>query len=70
MLAVAVVLGIYVVRAAIRGFDFRLDMPIDAVVGLAFVVVLGIVGWLRAEQRRDAAEEQGVQQTKSDPPGA
>ena len=70
IVAVAVVLGIYFVRSAMRGFDFRLDMPIDAVVGVSVLVVLGIVAWLRAEQRRDVAEEREVQQKESDPPDA
>jgi hypothetical protein len=47
--AVAVVVAIYVVRSATRGFDFRPDLPIDAVVGVAFLFVLGVVAYLRHE---------------------
>jgi hypothetical protein len=54
--AVAAVLVAYLVRSGTRGFDFSLDLPSDAVVILALLVVLPIVGWLRADDaRRDAA---------------
>lgn len=68
--AVAIVLAIYLVRSIVRGFDFRLDMPVDAVAGVAFLVVLGIVAWLRAEQRRDAIAEADDDGVPPEPPTA
>lgn len=47
--AAAIVVGIYVVRSATRGWDFRLDLPIDAIVGVAFLLVMGAVAYLRHE---------------------
>jgi hypothetical protein len=38
--AVGIVLLAYLARSAIRGFDFRPDLPEDAIVLVAFVVVL------------------------------
>jgi hypothetical protein len=50
--AAAIVVGIYVVRSATRGFDFRPDLPIDAIVGVAFLLVVGAVAYLRREGAR------------------
>ena len=52
-LAVALPLAAYLFRSAMRGFDFRPDMPIDLVVlaMYAFVLAIAIVS------RRAAAEE-------------
>lgn len=57
-MAAAAVLGAYVIRSAMRGWDMRPDMPMDAVVlGLA-VVVFGAVAWLRHDdERRDASDD-------------
>jgi hypothetical protein len=50
-LAVAVVAVAYGVRSAMRGFDFRPDMPVDAFAGGLFLVVLGMVAYLRHAAR-------------------
>ena len=46
-LAVAIVVAIYVVRSAVRGFDFRPDLPADAVIFVLFVIVLAVVAYVR-----------------------
>jgi hypothetical protein len=46
-LAAAIVAAAYVVRSAMRGFDFRPDMPVDAFAGGLFLLVLGMVAYLR-----------------------
>jgi hypothetical protein len=58
--AVAIVVGIYVVRSATRGFDFRLDLPIDAIVGVGFLLVLGVVAYLRHEAPAHETLEDGA----------
>ena len=45
--AIVIVAAVYVVRSAMRGFDFRPDLPGDAVVLGLFVIVLGIVAYVR-----------------------
>ena len=47
--AVGIVAAVYVVRSATRGFDFRPDLPGDAVVLGLFAIVLGIVAYVRAK---------------------
>lgn len=56
-LAVALAAGVYVTRAVVRGFDFRPDMPADAIVGVAFLLVLAIVAYVRWRTRADEAGE-------------
>ena len=51
-LAVAIVVAIYVVRSAVRGFDFRPDLPADAVIFVLFVIVLAVVAYVRHRRRR------------------
>lgn len=51
--AVAVVAAAYLVRSAMRGFDFRPDLPIDAVLG---AVLIGLIG-LRLYLSRPSAED-------------
>lgn len=53
-LAVGIVAAVYAVRSAMRGFDWRPDMPTDAVVLVAFLVVLGVVAYVRRTQSHDA----------------
>jgi len=61
-LAIAIAAALYVLRAALRGFDFRPDMPQDAVALVAFLVVLSVVASVRRRYPRrpsDDVEEQG-----------
>jgi hypothetical protein len=51
-LAAAIVLMLYAIRSAMRGFDWRLDLP-DAIVLVAFIVVLGVVAYLRSTRADD-----------------
>jgi hypothetical protein len=57
----AVVVAAYGIRSASRGFDFSPDLPGDAMVLVILLVVLALVGWLRADdKRRDALESEDV----------
>jgi hypothetical protein len=60
-LAVAIVAAAYVVRSAMRGFDFRPDMPIDAIAAALFLLVLSMVAYLRhtvgASEDGDTADD-------------
>lgn len=54
--AVAIVFGAYCVRSAvIRGGDFALDLPSDAVVIVALAVGTGLVAWARRKAHTPAA---------------
>lgn len=53
----------YVVRSAMRGFDFAPDLPVDGIVFVALVVVVGLVAWVRADGRRDGSEDSPVDAT-------
>jgi hypothetical protein len=60
-LAAAIVTAIYVLRAALRGFDLRPDMPQDAVVLAAFLVLLSTVAYVRrryVERTSDDVDEE------------
>lgn len=46
--AFAILAAIYVGRSALRGFDFRPDMPVDIVVVVAFLVLVAVVTHVRA----------------------
>jgi hypothetical protein len=61
----------YVVRSALRGFDFRPDLPLDAIAAVAFLVVAGIVAYIRSVigSEDDSAEAQGPSARKLDDPG-
>jgi hypothetical protein len=48
--AFAIVAVAYVGRSAMRGFDFRLDLPIDAVVLALFLLVVVLVAMIRASE--------------------
>jgi len=54
--AVAIVGAAYVVRALMRGMDFRPDLPADLVVLVLLGVVVGIVAYMRAETDDEPAE--------------
>ena len=54
--ALAVPAAAYVIRSMARGFDFVPDLPIDAVVLAALLVVVGLVAWLRADESRRAED--------------
>ena len=51
--ALVVPAAAYAVRSAMRGFDFRPDLPTDAVALVALLVVVGSAAWVRAEGARD-----------------
>jgi hypothetical protein len=50
--ALVVVAAAFVVRASLRGFDFRPDLPSDALVLLLLIVVVALVGFVRADDAR------------------
>ena len=50
--ALLIVSGAYVARSVMRGFDFRLDLPLDPVVLAGVVVVFALVAWVRADDAR------------------
>ena len=69
--AVAIVALVYLGRSVARGFDFRPDLPVDAIVGGLFVLVVGIVAYLRRLDARDdhgsgSGDERGDNGTPAD----
>jgi hypothetical protein len=60
--AVAVVAAAYVLRSFLRGWDFRADMPIDAVLGAALVVLLLLRWRLSAATGTDEPDTHGGEQ--------
>jgi hypothetical protein len=58
-LAVAIVAAAYIARSAMRGFDFRPDMPVDAIAAALFLLVLGTVAYLRHEARVGGGTDEG-----------
>jgi hypothetical protein len=57
-LAVAVVSAAYLLRSALRGFDFRPDMPSDAIAAGLFALVLSIVAYVRRQAgAQDSSDE-------------
>ena len=54
---VAIVALIYLGRSAVRGFDFRPDLPGDAVVLVLFVAVLAMVAYVRRAYGDDASDD-------------
>jgi hypothetical protein len=52
----AIAIAAYLIRSAERGFDFGLDMPVDAIVLFALLAVVALVGWVRADDARRDAE--------------
>ena len=62
--AVAIVAAVYLVRAVIRGMDFRLDWPADAVALGMFALVVGMVAYVRYvlanDERGDEVADAGL----------
>lgn len=54
--ALVLALAAFAVRSVSRGFDFTPELPWDAIALVALLVVVAVVGWLRADDaRRDTA---------------
>jgi uncharacterized membrane protein len=52
--AIAIVAGAFLARSIVlRGGDFSLDLPSDAIVLVVLVVALALVAWSRHLQGRD-----------------
>lgn len=47
----------YLLRGIAKGFDFSPDLPLDAVVLVMLLAVIGIVAWSRAETADDRSQE-------------
>lgn len=61
--AIAIIVAAYVGRSAMRGFDFRPDMPLDAVILVVAAVVMLGVWWVRRDDaRRDEVERREGQE--------
>ena len=65
----AIVGAAYVGRSAMRGWDFRLDLPADAVVIAMFVVVVAIVAYIRGIAAEEHSEDAQIDSGDA-PPGA
>ncbi len=50
--ALAIAGAAFVARSVMRGFDFKPDMPTDAVVLVALLVVIALVAYVRADEAR------------------
>lgn len=61
--AFAIAAGAYVVRSVIHGFEFSPDLPTDAIVLVALLLVIALVAWARADgsdpENDDRAGSQG-----------
>lgn len=62
--AVAIVAAVYAVRSGLRGWDFRPDLPIDAVIATTLVALVV----LRLTLARAATTDQAEQQRPSEMP--
>ena len=58
--AVGIPAAAYVLRAALRGWDFSPDLPADAILGVALVVLVAAAWWLRRSSAADGAERRSV----------
>lgn len=65
-LAIVIAAALYAVRSALRGFDFRADLPQDAVVGVAFIVMLGAVAYARLRYGRQLSADADEQEPECD----
>jgi len=59
--AVAIVAGVYVVRAVMRGMDFHLDWPADGVALGLFAAVVVMVAYVRNVLASDDADGQDAE---------
>lgn len=56
--AAAIVVALYLARSAVRGWDFRPDLPVDAIVLGLFLVLVIIVAYVRnVLETQDTDEE-------------
>lgn len=56
-LAVVLPVAAYVVRSAIRGFDFKPDMPVDAIVLALYAFVLAVAYFSRRAAAKEAEHD-------------
>jgi hypothetical protein len=64
--AVAIVAAAYLIRSIARGFDFSLDLPVDAVVLGGFVVLLVIVALARRATASDDSDDSLTQEMEGE----
>ncbi|MDO8915358.1 MAG: hypothetical protein Q7W16_04670 [Coriobacteriia bacterium] len=57
--AVAVVAAAYAARSALRGWDFRPDLPIDVVIATTLVALVVLRATIAQASPPDGSEEQG-----------
>jgi hypothetical protein len=57
--AVAIVAAAYMARSALRGWDFRPDLPVDAVLATTFVALIVLRSTLAHSASSDDPEQQG-----------
>ena len=55
--ALAVAAGAWAIRSVMRGFDFGLDLPMDAIVLAMLLIVVAMVAWVRAQDTSENAED-------------
>jgi hypothetical protein len=65
--AIAIVAAVYVVRSVLRGMDFTLDWPADAIVLGLFAVVVVMVAYVRNVIGRESPDEDAPTHNQ-DPP--
>jgi hypothetical protein len=54
----------FVVRSALRGWDFRPDLPIDVIVGAAFILVVALRLWTARSLAAHERDREGRQQVR------
>ncbi len=65
--AVAALVAAYILRSAMRGFDFAPDLPQDGLLLILVVIVIAAVGWVRADDIRRDRREESRDQNPTDP---
>ena len=68
--AVLLAVALYAARSALRGFDWRLDLPVDAVVLVAFILVLGVVAYVRRSEADADEKSDSTDAARPDQPTA